>query len=154
MHNVVIEELEDHLAGRASNAFGSHLAQCGACRAEIAAMEEMSGALRMLRRDNGEAVAPRPGFYARVATGIVERERRTAWGLFAPGALFFRRVAFASLVLLAGLGTYLIANEPEFSVNDATAIMARQAPDTDVRSDDRGVNSRDQILLTLANWSE
>jgi hypothetical protein len=151
MHNIVIEEMERHLAGRASVAFYDHLAECEECRRETGIMREASELLRTFRANPEEAPGAPPGFYGRVAAGIVRQQNSSGWGIFAPNAVFFRRVAFASLLLLAGFGSYLITNEPEFSVNDATAIIARQsATDGSPAISDQ----RDRILLTLANWSE
>jgi hypothetical protein len=151
MHNIVIEEMERHLAGRASVAFYDHLAECEECRRETGIMKETSELLRAFRANPEEAPCPLPGFYARVTSGIVQQQRSSGWGVFAPNAVFFRRVAFASLLLLAGFGSYLITNEPEFSVNDATAIIARQSA---ADSSPATSGQRDRILLTLANWSE
>jgi len=151
MHNIVIEEMERHLAGRASVAFYDHLADCEECRRETGIMRETSELLRAFRANPEEAPGAPPGFYGRVAAGIVRQQSSSGWGIFAPNAVFFRRVAFASLLLLAGFGSYLVTNEPEFSVNDATAIIARQsAADGSAATSDQ----RDRILLTLANWSE
>jgi hypothetical protein len=151
MHNIVIEEMERHLAGRASVAFYEHLAECEGCRRETGIMQETSELLRAFRANPEEALGALPGFYGRVAAGIVQQQSSSGWGIFAPNAIFFRRVAFASLLLLAGFGSYLITNEPEFSVNDTTAIIARQSA-----TDGSPATSaqRDRILLTLANWSE
>ena len=107
MHDIVVEELERHLSGDASQAFYDHLDACADCTAAVVAMSEISVCLRELKAD--EAVPePSLGFYNRVANRIVEDQRKEAWGLFSPGAAFFRRVAFASLLILAGLGSFLV----------------------------------------------
>ena len=49
------------------------------------------------------------------------------------------------LLLLAGLGSYLITNEPEFSVNDATAIIAQQSAPSGPDSPNLAVN-RDRMM--------
>ena len=156
MHKIVFEELEKHLVGRASPAFREHLEGCAGCRGEVEAMAGVSTLLRGLRPDEDkadEAMGPFPGFYGRVAMGIVEQQRASFWGVFAPGAGFFRKVAFASLLVLGALGSYLVTNQSEFSVNDATAIMAHNSAD---ESPDgvAPVAHRDQILLALASWGE
>src|SRR3954453_3955692 len=103
MHDVAMEEFESHLSGNASRAFYDHLDVCAPCRAEVAAltgdMEEISGMLQMLKPDRDTAPQPPLGFHHRVALRIVESQRREAWGLFSPGAAFFRRIAFASLLV-------------------------------------------------------
>ena len=109
--------------------------------------------IRSLRPGEDEALEPFPGFYGRIAVGIVEQQRASFWGLFAPGAGFFRKIAFASLLVLGALGSYLITSQSEFSVNDATAIMAHNSADSGTDGV-APVTHRDQILLALANWSE
>src|SRR5689334_9435689 len=118
MHRIVDEELERHFSGNASRAFYSHLEGCEACHSEVAAMDEVSALVREMRFDALEeqtAVVPPLGFYSRVTSEIIESQRREAWGLFSPGAAFFRRVAFASLLLLAGLGSFLVTRESSFT---------------------------------------
>jgi predicted anti-sigma-YlaC factor YlaD len=155
MHDIVVDELERHLSGKASRAFYDHLDVCRACRSEVSQMEELSRLLREIRAseaENGFELAPQPsaGFYNRVSWRIVERQRKEAWGLFSPGAVFFRRVAFASLLLLAGLGSFLISREASFSGTDAAAIMAQHDPSTDHTES----SDRDRMLVTLATYHE
>jgi hypothetical protein len=112
MHDIVVDELERHLTGvgtrqSASRAFYAHLDVCAECRAEVAAMDHLSMLLREFRFDPENAASiqdtvPQPslGFYNRVRYRIVEKQQKEAWGLFSPGAAFFRRIAFASLLLL------------------------------------------------------
>jgi hypothetical protein len=155
MHNIVVDELERHLSGSASRAFYDHLDVCGDCRNEIFRMEEISLLLREMRSadlENGfsEVPQPSPGFYNRLTWQIVEKERKGAWGLFAPGALFFRRIAFASLLLLAGLGSFLVSREASFSGTDAAAIMAQHDP---VAPHSESAD-RDRMLVTLATYHE
>ncbi len=155
MHDIVIDELERHLSGNASRAFHDHLDVCDACRNEVSQMEEVSLLLREMRavsEDNGFAVAPQPsaGFYNRVTWRIVDGQQKGAWGLFSPGALFFRRVAFASLLLLAGLGSFLVSREASFSGTDAAAIMAQHDP----AAAHTESSDRDRMLVTLATYHE
>ena len=155
MHDIVIDELERHLSGSASRTFYDHLEACHACRAEVARMDDLSAMLRELRSvdpENGIDSAPRPslGFYNRVTWNIVEKQKKEAWGLFSPGAVFFRRVAFASLLLLAGLGSFLVSHEASFSGTDAATIMAQHDPAA-VHSES---SDRDRMLVTLATYHE
>jgi anti-sigma factor RsiW len=156
MHDIVIDELETHLSGggvmkRASRAFYEHLDACPPCRAEIAEMDSLSQLLREMRPAEDSAAVPQPslGFYSRVRYRIVQDQRHEAWGLFAPGAVFFRRIAFASLLLLAGLGSFLVSRESSFSGADAAAIMAQHDPAADHSAADR-----DRLLVTLAAYHE
>src|SRR5580692_3831896 len=166
MHDIVIDELETHLSGggvykSASRAFYAHLDVCADCRAEVAGMDSLSTLLRELRYDPETAVenvagnwrpsaVPEPslGFYNRVRYRIVEKQSKEAWGLFSPGAAFFRRVAFASLLLLAGLGSFLVTRESSFSGMDAASIMAQHDP----AADHSESSDRDRMLVTLATY--
>jgi hypothetical protein len=156
MHDIVIDELETHLSGGAvlklaSRAFYEHLDACPPCRAEVAEMDSLSLLVRELRPADDSTAVPQPslGFYSRVRYRIVEDQRREAWGLFAPGAVFFRRIAFASLLLLAGLGSFLVSRESAFSGADAASIMAQHDPVADHSAADR-----DRLLVTLASYHE
>jgi anti-sigma factor RsiW len=161
MHDIVVDELETHLSGRgvdknASRDFYAHLDACADCRAEVAAMDDLSLLLRELRFHPENAAFPQPspqpslGFYNRVRYRIVEQQQKEAWGLFSPGAAFFRRVAFASLLLLAGLGSFLVTRESSFSGMDAASIMAQHDP---VAAHSES-SDRDRMLVTLATYRE
>ncbi len=150
MHDVVVDQLERHLDGNASQAFYAHLDVCAECRAEVAGMDNLSMLLREMRVDPESAAgaAPQPslGFYNRVRYRVLETPQKEAWGLFSPGAAFFRRVAFASLLLLAGLGSFLVTRESSFSGTDAASIMAQHDP---VAAHSES-SDRDRMLVTLA----
>jgi len=159
MHDIVVDELEMHLSGggvykNASRAFYAHLDVCADCRAAVAGMDDLSVLLRELRVDpeNATDSLPQPslGFYNRVRYRIVEDQQREAWGLFSPGAAFFRRVAFASLLLLAGLGSFLVTRESSFGGADAATIMAQHDP-VAVHSES---SDRDRMLVTLATYRQ
>jgi hypothetical protein len=153
MHEIVVDELERHLSGNASRAFYDHLDLCEPCRTEIARMDELSALLRDLRpMATGDDSPPQPSpyFYNRVSWKIVEDQPRGAWALFSPGTAFFRRIAFASLLLLAGLGSFLVSREASFSGADAAAIMAQHDP---AISHSESAD-RDRMLVTLATYHE
>jgi anti-sigma factor RsiW len=149
MHAIVRNELENHFAGNASGAFRDHLEVCPECRAEVRAMEECCVALREMKpRDS--APEPSLGFYRRVEGRIIDGQRSEAWGLFSPGAAFFRRIAFASLLLLASLGSFLVTRESAADGADAAAIIAQQ----DQSAAHSDVADRDRILVTLASYGQ
>lgn len=148
MHDVVVNELEEHLAGNASPAFHGHLVACQPCRAEVESIARVSELLVELR--SPEALEASPFFYTRVASGIVRHQNTDYWGLLAPGAAFFRRVAFASLLVLAGLGSYLAMREGDISGTDAVTIMAQH----DVTADHSASADRDLMLMTLASYGQ
>jgi hypothetical protein len=157
MHEIVVDELETHLSGggiyrKASRAFYAHLDECGPCRAEVAQMEELSALFQEFRLDSAEQSAPQPsfGFYARVRNQIVEKQEKEAWGIFSPSAAFFRRIAFASLLLLAGLGSFLVTRESSFGGTDAATIMAQHDP----VAAHTEKSDRDRMLVTLATYQQ
>jgi len=146
MHDVVVNELEEYLAGKASAAFHGHLASCQACRAEVESIAGVSELLAELRMEN--PVEASPFFYTRVAANIVEQQKTNHWGILAPGAAFFRRIAFASLLVLAGLGSYLVMREGDISGTDAATIMAQH----DATASHAASTDRDLMLVTLASY--
>ncbi len=154
MHDVVVNELEEHLAGTASPAVHAHLAACADCRAEAESMTQLSQLLAELKADPETAATPSPFFYTRVAASIVEHQNTDHWGLLAPGAAFFRRVAFSSLVVLACLGSYLVMREGDATVidrgTDAAALIAQH----DVTADHAASSDRNLMLVTLASYGE
>jgi hypothetical protein len=151
MHDVVMNELEEHLAGKGSPAFHAHLAGCQKCRAEVESIARVSVLIAAELRSDPETVAqPSPFFYTRVASGIIDSQNTDHWGLLAPGAAFFRRVAFASLLVLAGLGSYLVMRDSDVSGTDAVTIMAQH----DVTADHDASSDRDLMLVTLGSYGE
>ena len=147
-----MNELERHFTGDAPQSFYDHLAACPECRAEVAAMDECSLILRDLKAGPGEAPEPRLGFYNRVAGEIVEKQRKEAWGLFSPGAAFFRRIAFASLLVLASLGSFLVTRENAADGNDAATVLAEHGPAPAQAGAQADASDRDRILVTLASY--
>ena len=151
MHEVVRNELERHLSGKASKAFYMHVAKCEACRAEVAEMDELSAVLRELSPSLGEVPEPSLGFYTRVAATIREQQPRSPFArLFSPGQAFFQRVVFASLLLIAGLGSVLINNEMNEDGLDATTIMAQY----DGATSHASAAEPDRLLVTLAAYHQ
>jgi predicted anti-sigma-YlaC factor YlaD len=143
MHQVIVDRLEAYLAGApGSREFTAHLESCQECRAELREMQEISSALMALRTP--EEIAPAPGFYARVAQQVEAERPRSIWGLCLLDPVFGKRVAFASVMTLAVLGSYLISRETEYSAGPANpeVIMAQQAPAGDP----------DVMLATLASY--
>ena len=156
MHDAVVNELEDHLAGTASPEFHAHLAACPECRSEVGSIAQLSQWLAELKADPVADAAPSPYFYTRVAASIVEHQNTNHWGLLAPGAAFFRRVAFASLVVLACLGSYLVMREGDSTIidrgagPDAASLIAQH----DVTADHAASSDRNLMLVTLASYGE
>lgn len=149
MHEIVMEEFESHLSGNASRAFYDHLDRCAPCRAEVSAMDEVS-ALFSDFKPAGDVPEPSIGFYQRVSRRIVESENKQVWGLFSPGAEFFRRIAFASLLLLAMLGGFLVTHESAERGTDVAVVMAQH----DVSVEHPASADRDRLMVTLASYRQ
>src|SRR5689334_15392747 len=113
MHRIIRDHLEQVLGERPpapEHPAGKHLAECGECRDEVAAMREQAAMLRQWRVTNGETVEPRPGFYARVL-GRIEAQRPISVFTLFFDSLFGRRIAMASLALALLLGVYVVSSE-------------------------------------------
>lgn len=139
----------------ASPAVHAHLAACPECRTEVESIAQVSQLLAELRSDPETAAEPSPYFYTRVAASIVEHQNTDHWGLLAPGAAFFRRVAFASLVVLACLGSYLVMREGDMSSmtprgTDPAALIAQH----DSTADHAASSDRNLMLVTLASYGQ
>ncbi len=151
MHQILIDEFDRHLAGEASPAFRAHLEGCAECRNQVTHFEQLTLALQGLRASPDTVPEPSLGFYNRVALRIVDEQKKEAWGLFSPGAAFFRRIAFASLLLLGALGSLLVSRESTQGGTDAVSIMASHdvsAAHSETPAD------RDRLLVTLATYRQ
>ncbi|HEY3837570.1 MAG TPA: hypothetical protein VGL72_13405 [Bryobacteraceae bacterium] len=151
MHEAIRNELEGYLSGEnVSRSFTQHLEVCPPCAEEVQEMEEFSLSLHSLRAEQPEAIKPPLGFYAKVARTIEAEQKTPVWGLFAPDLQFFRKIAFASLMLLAVLGSYLVTHESDF----AAPADAEQATLTEHNSTvpHESPADRQHIMVTLAAY--
>src|SRR5581483_4502936 len=146
MHAVVMESLEDYLAGSLEPAeirvLEAHLSNCEGCREEIRSMQEVSLLFGSLQSD--VELEPSPWFFQ----GIMEKtgEPRTARTFASVFDLAFaRRLVFASLLTLAVTGSYLVSHESQApAAVSPTTIMAQQdAPGFD------SAPAPDNMLVTL-----
>jgi anti-sigma factor RsiW len=151
MHAAVMESLEDYLSGSLNLAdrqrVEAHLNQCEMCREEIAALEDVSLLFEGLRSE--VAMEPAPGFYARVMKRVGERRPvQSVANLFAFDLAVGRRLAFACLLTLAVLGSYLVSRETNYSAAPSPeSIMAQQdSPSFGT------VPGHDAMLLTLTAY--
>jgi hypothetical protein len=105
-------------------------------------MKELSGAMLTLRTP--EQIAPPPGFYSRVARHVDAQRPRSFWSFIWLEPSFGKRVAFASLMTLAILGSYLISREGDYSAGPSRpeVILAQHKPADDA----------DMMLATLASY--
>jgi anti-sigma factor RsiW len=143
MHQVILDRLEGYLSGApGGREFTAHLGTCEECRTQVREMQEVSSAFRALRAT--EEVAPAAGFYARVAERLESARPGSLWRLVWLDPAFGRRVAFASLLTLAILGSYLITRETDYSAGPSRpeVIMAQQGPG----------DNPDMMLATLASY--
>ena len=151
MHDEILNELEGYLSGEAvSGSFTRHLQNCPPCAYEVDEMKETSVLLRSFHINEMEAATPSLGFYAKVARTIEAEERSPLWGLFAPDLHFFRQIAFASLMLLAVLGSYLVSRESNFTAS----LDAEQATLTEHNGTvpHESPADRQHMLVTLATY--
>src|SRR5262245_7815645 len=115
MHSVIMESLEEYLSGAlrplARQTFESHLTTCQACREELEVMRHISQCFHSLRA--AEALEPPPAFATRVMHSVRGQQHAAPsfWGFFSLEPGFGRRVAFASLLTLAALGSFLVSRE-------------------------------------------
>jgi predicted anti-sigma-YlaC factor YlaD len=156
MHQIIQDGLEDFLAGAADSVdrmrIESHLRECAACRQEVEAMKEMSSLFLSMR--SPEPFVPAPGFYARVSNLIEQQQPpQSLWSLFLE-PVFGRRLALASLLVLATLGTVLMNRETEeYAVGPSPEMIL--AVEHDAAPLDAGPSmDRDQMLITLASHKQ
>jgi hypothetical protein len=113
-------------------------------------MQEVSQLFVSLRSE--ETVDPSAGFYAGVMRQVRAEPRATPSfaGLFGLDFAFGRRVAFASLLTLAILGSYLVTRETAISVGSSPErVMAQQnAPSFDSAA------PQDNMLVTLTAYEQ
>ena len=114
MHAVVMDNLEEYLAGTLEpvdqRQVEGHLSTCEACREEMSEMQEVSQLFVSLRSE--EEWQPSPGFYAGVVRNVEAQAAPVSFAsLFSLDFVFGRRLVFASLVMLALLGRYLVSRE-------------------------------------------
>lgn len=182
MHREIRQNLEDYLKGEgllkrsASELpaeFRAHLEKCGECATQLRLLERQSQMLRSLQSPRD--AEPRAGFYGRVLERI-ESQPASIWSVFLDRKFGFR-LAVASAVLVALLGTYLVTSEPsgpEFASSPAVvftdpptatqASIQRQTdrleadqpradrPQSDQQDGPRQQRQRDAVLVDLASY--
>src|SRR3954462_7803501 len=135
MHAVVLENLEEQLAGVveavALGDIEAHLKSCEMCRDEVAGMQQISEMFVAFKPEVHEPVAPL-GFYARVMQQVGGRKPAPTFSsFFALDFAFGRRLALTCLLMLASLGSYLVSREAgEPPLQSPEMIMAQQETPT------------------------
>lgn len=130
MHSVVVENLEEFLAGTLEpselHAVEAHLGTCERCRGTIHEMQNVSVLFGSLRPET--SFEPAPGFYAQVMQRAEENKPAPIFaGLFDMNGLFGRKLVFSSLLTLGILGGYLFSRETSYVAGPTPeAVMAQQ----------------------------
>ena len=150
MHAVVVESLEEYLSGTlkpgALRDIEAHLGSCAACREEVAGMQEISFLVRELTPQ--EAIEPSAGFYNRVMRQVGGRKAAPAFAsLFSLDLAFGRRVVFASLLVLAALGGYLVSRESEFPGGPSPELVMAQQD-----SPSQAAPAHEAMLATMTSY--
>jgi len=153
MHAVMLENLEEYLAGTLEpvqfREIEAHLSTCGTCREEIRGIQDVSQLLGALRPDEAETWDIAPGFSAKVLEQVGRRQPVPAFAsFFALNLEFGRRLVFASLLMLAVVGGYLVSHESHYSAGPSPeAILAQQnAPGFETAS------AENNMLVTLTAY--
>jgi anti-sigma factor RsiW len=151
MHAVVMESLEEYLAGAlepvGQREIEAHLSGCALCRSEVEEMREFSQLFGSLRA--GEVPEPASGFFVRVLEQIgAEKGAPSFAGMFAFDFAFGRRLVFASLVMLAVLGGFLVARESGYPAGPGPEAVMAQENTLDLEA----APSPDNMLVTLASY--
>src|SRR5208283_4114231 len=110
-------------------------------------MQDLSGTFISLRAD--EVIEPSPDFFTRVVEQVA-RSKPAPWfaGLLGFDMVFGRRLVFASLLLMAVMGSYLVTHEAGLQVGPSPeAILAQQnAPAFET------ARAEDNMLVTLTAY--
>lgn len=153
MHQVIVDGIEEYLARTASaevrHRLEAHLEACTSCRTEIAEMQRISELMAVLRVDS----APAPGFSARVWNTIEAQRPSPLWSAFLD-PIFFRRTAFACLMMLALLGSYLVSRETDYSYGSPAPETVIAIERADPGYQENPVQERDMMLVTLASYTQ
>ena len=155
MHQPIQDGLEDFLAGNADSAgrlrIEAHLRECAACRQEVEQMKQMSDLFSSLR--SPDPPVPAPGFYARV-TGLIEKQQpESFWAAFLE-PVFGKRLAFASLLMLATLGTVLMSGGSEEYTSGPSPEMILAVERDAPMLENGPAMDEDQMLFTLASHKQ
>jgi hypothetical protein len=150
MHGSIRHELESLLQGNGDAApLRQHLASCGGCANELAAMRAQNDLFRPLK--SNEDVEPAAGFYARVMQRIEEKAKDSIWAVFVYSP-FGKRLALASLSVALLLGSYVVAQEKlDGDLTGETAATEQAHYDVPMEGDQ--AHQRDEVLQNFAAHS-
>ena len=157
MDDVMKENLEDHLsgmlAGERKREFDDYLAKHPKAAHELAEIEESSALFSALELDEEEEMQahPAPGFYGRVMREVEEERSEPFWMVFLEPFLI-RRLAFASLMWLALLGSYIVVAQSSSNTSDpqmVTRILAQPPEHYQVRLGGNLDENRNSMLSVM-----
>jgi hypothetical protein len=154
MHRIIEDHLEEVLAKsnpEVNSPVARHLTECSECSEEISTLRHQAALLRSLRAPvsaDGDTLAPRPGFYARVMERIEAQRPIDIWQLFFDSA-FGRRIAVGSMALALLFSLYLVSSERfaqpiAISVDDRPGMTLTKA----------GLPDKDTVLVDLVTYQE
>jgi hypothetical protein len=147
MHGSIRNELESLLENKAAaDVLKQHVASCGECAGEVAAMRAQNNLFHSLK--SAEEVEPAAGFYARVMQRIEERAKHSIWAVFVYSPLG-KRFALASLSVALLLGSYVVAQEKLDGHLMSDAVTGEQVH-YDVPMDGDQAQQRDAVLQNFA----
>jgi hypothetical protein len=150
MHQLIRKNLEEYLKHSVSEIpaeFHRHLGECRDCASELRGLEAQSHLLRSLR--GSQDAEPRAGFYARVMGRIEAQQPFSIWSVFLDRKFGFR-LAVASGMLAALLGTYLVTSEP----GGSEAGVAPSVAMSGIPGDTGEQQQRDAVLVDLASYRQ
>ncbi len=114
-------------------------------------MKDMSALFSSLR--SPDPPGPAPGFYARVSGLIEKQQPQSFWKLFFE-PVFGRRLALASLLVLATLGTVLMTGETEeYTAGPSPEMILAVERDAPLMEAGPAMD-QDQMLFTLASHKQ
>jgi hypothetical protein len=153
MHRLIQDHLDEVLAesnseGLPESPVVRHLAECSECRDEVSAMRRHAAMLQTLR-PNGETLAPRPGFYARVMERIEAQRPIDIWQLFFDSA-FARRIAIGSMAVALIFSLYLVSSES--AAQPVTISIEEDHPGMTLSK--AGLPDTDTVLVDLVTYRE
>ena len=152
MHREIQDDLEDFLAETADpngrSRVETHLRECSQCLREVESMREMADMFSSLR--SPDPPIPDPGFYARVNVRI-EQQRPAPFWTGALDPFFGKRLALASLLMLATLGTVLVSRETGEITAGPTPEMILAVEKDAPPVESSAMLDSDQMLYTLVS---
>lgn len=151
MHAVVIDNLEEYLAGALEPAalqeIEDHLSTCASCQDEVEGMRQVPGWVTALKVE--DPLAPAPGFYARVMQQVGGRKPvPTFSSLFSLDLVFARRLVFTCLLTLAVLGSYLVSRESVEPVPLSPEVVMAQQDNPSIDA----AHAHEAMLATLTRY--